>query len=153
MAKKVSKKNRKLERLEYRLTQENIYFTDKAKGFALETIDMAKNLIADGGSLGPFMVVDKNREGKIIVFESEILEGGVAQAKEAANKIKEHVDIYSIAYDAKLTVNGEKTDAIVVEVGEDGKLYIFAQRYHFTDSNRIEFIDKPKYMAGQAEFR
>jgi hypothetical protein len=99
------------------------------------------------------MVVDKNGEGKIIVFESETLEGGVAQAKEAANKIKKHVDIYSIAYDAKLTVNGEKTDAIVVEVGEDGKLYIFAQRYHFTGSNRIEFIDKPKYMAGQAEFR
>jgi hypothetical protein len=48
MAKKVSKKNRKLERLEYTLTQENIYFTDKAKGFALETIDMAKNILMVG---------------------------------------------------------------------------------------------------------
>ncbi|MDG9669630.1 hypothetical protein ONV78_17975 [Hahella sp. CR1] len=135
------------------MNQESIIITDSAKKIAIDVIDLAKKLITDGGPLSPFMVVDKNGGGKIIAFESETLEEAVAKAKEAAEKIKGHVDSYAIAYDAKLTISGEKKDAIIVEVGESGKLYIFAQCYSSVTDGAVSFLGNPKFLAGKAEFR
>lgn len=133
--------------------QDAVYFTHEAKACAFEAIEMSKKLIENGEALSPFLLVNKDAKGTVVVFEGETLEEQVALAKDTAKKMIGHVDLFAIAYDATLTIAGQKTDAIIVEVSENRRTHILAQRYRHAELNSVEFVDKPKYMVGEAEFR
>lgn len=84
-----------------------------------------------GGPLIPFtMTVNVDGARKLTRYASEQLEKGVALAQES---IRPDISLrmYAIAWDGFVTMDGKRTDAIIVEAGEKGARLaaVFCQRY------------------------
>ena len=92
-------------------------------------LDHGIESVADGGPLIPFAVMETADGRELVRFAAETLEDGHAQARQ-------HVQSgdalrVAIAHDGFLTVEGERSDAILVEAQERGQgtSLVFAQRY------------------------
>jgi len=103
------------------------------------------------GQLGPFKLIETNGATKTLVFEGDTFEESLREARKTALEIRKHTDMHSIAYDAKLTASRGVTDAVVVEVGEKDRTYVFAQRYRFQGSKKLELMDRPRFLPGNGE--
>ena len=90
-------------------------------------LDHGIESVADGGPLIPFAVIADGRE--LVRFAAETLEDGHAQARQhvrSGDALR-----VAIAHDGYLTVEGERSDAVLVEAEERGQgtSLVFAQRY------------------------
>lgn len=107
--------------------------TDEFTEFFFLAIDHGFGSIEDGaGPLIPFaMTVSLNGERKLNRFLTENLEDGLEQARNHVDENRDEVVMYAIAWDGYVTLDHERTDAILVEAGErqDPSGVIFCQRY------------------------
>ncbi len=84
------------------------------------------------GPLIPFvMIITGGGERKLRRFVTDQLEEGVEAARNFVEEEKSDIEIYAIAWDGYLTLEGQKWDAILVEVGERIKEHgiLLVQRY------------------------
>jgi len=86
-----------------------------------KALDHAVDSVSTGEPLIPFVLTeDTHGQRTLQRFQSDRLEWSVAQAKEAAANLSHDVVRYAMAYDAFVTVAGERFDTVVVEAGERG---------------------------------
>ena len=84
-----------------------------------------------GGPLIPFLVLEQDGKRDLHRFAASRLEEGERQAREAIMASPAAVTAYALAYDGFITVQGVRTDAILVEASERGRPagVRMAQRY------------------------
>jgi len=73
-----------------------------------------------GGQLIPFVMLTKGERIMTEVFPAQKLEEGVEQARRFVDETEEDPDLYVIAYDGRAMHEGDKKDAVVMEIGEKG---------------------------------
>jgi hypothetical protein len=103
--------------------------SDELMDLVFVALDHGIESVAAGGPLIPFAVVETADGRDLVRFAAETLEEGQAQARthvRRADSLR-----VAIAHDGYLTVEGERSDAILVEAQERGQsnCVVFAQRY------------------------
>ncbi len=111
-------------------------------------LDHGIRSIEDGG--GPLIsfavVVDTKGHRNLHRFVTEQLEDGVKSARKYVADHEDELQMYAIAWDGFVTVEGKRTDAILVEAGDRGetKGVLFCQRYvPGNGSTKLERIGNP----------
>jgi nucleotide-binding universal stress UspA family protein len=110
---------------------EGIAASDELIDLALFALDHGVESIKDaGGPLVAFAVTEGPDGRNLVRFPTERVEEGPAHAREHIRGAGDPVRV-AIAYDGYVTVEGERTDAILVEAQERGQpaSVIMAQRY------------------------
>ncbi len=94
-------------------------------------IDHGIDSIREGGSLVPFTMIEVDGKRTLSRFVAEPYEKAVGEARAAIKKMPPKSNLYVLAYDGFITVEGKKYDAIIVHGAERGKgnAYLLAQRY------------------------
>jgi hypothetical protein len=107
-----------------------IQTSDELVELAFRALDLGIKSVREGGPLIPFAMTDAPGGGEITTFATELLEEG---QEEARRHVREEgaADRVAIAYDGYLSVEGDRSDAILVEAQERGMTtcLVFAQRY------------------------
>ncbi len=81
-------------------------------------LDHGVDLVRDsGGPLLPFVVTSSNGERSLNVFATESLEESMAAARQFLAQLPAGAEAFAFAYDGFVTVEGVRTDAILVESG------------------------------------
>lgn len=103
--------------------------TEELVDVVFAALDHGIDSVRDGGPLIPFVLAEDPEGRSLTRFAAETLEEGQAQAREHAGS--SDAARIAIAFDGYLTVEGERSDAILVEAQERGtdSSVIFAQRY------------------------
>src|SRR5262245_52001302 len=84
------------------------------------------------GPLIPFVIIKKIGGERVMhKFVCEMLEESIQKAKEYIEAEKSNLQIYALAWDGYITLDGKKWDAILVEAGERGTEFglLMCQRY------------------------
>src|SRR5687768_9928579 len=84
------------------------------------------------GPLVPFtLTISREGEKALTRFAVERLEDGVEQAKHHIENEKHKLQMYAIAWDGYVTIDGKRWDAILVEGSERDaeSAFLFCQRY------------------------
>ncbi len=101
--------------------------------FFFLAIDHGFESIADGGGpLVPFvMSVTTSGKKEMHRFAMERLEEGLARAQQHVRDNQGDLRFYAIAWDGYVTLEGERTDAILVEAADRAQEHavLFCQRY------------------------
>jgi len=95
-------------------------------------LDHAVASIEDAKHLVPFaMTINNAGDKKLTRFALEFLEQGLEAARVHVQSEKESINIYAIAWDGFITLEGKKWDCVLVEAGELNavKGALLAQRY------------------------
>ena len=84
-----------------------------------------------GGPLVPFVLMQEDGNRTMHRFAAEMLEESLEQARAAVASAPASVTAYALAYDGYVTIDGQKSDAVMVEGCERGQAsgQLFAQRY------------------------
>jgi hypothetical protein len=101
--------------------------------FALGALDHAtESVIASGGPLVPFAMIEVDGSVSLIRFVGDLAEGQ-QKAREAISGAM-GVTRAAVAWDGFLTHGGQRTDAVFVEASEigDPESVVLAQRYEIT---------------------
>jgi hypothetical protein len=94
-------------------------------------LDHGINSIREG-ALAPFIVYVQNGKRSLHRYAADTFEASLVEARKAASHLPPTVSACVIAYDGNVTVNGVKSDAIIVEGAEKGNPIgmKLAQRYN-----------------------
>lgn len=105
--------------------------SDAAQELAFTVLDRALESLDDSGPMTPFAVVGSAEELRLHRFVAETLEDGLDRGRVWLAQLPSEVDRAALAFDGYLTKDGERFDAIYVEVHERGaaKSGAIAQRY------------------------
>lgn len=105
--------------------------TDSLMELAFLALDHGIESVRDGGPLTPFLVAEIDGERKLERFDADTLEEALGRAETAADALPFSAAAYAVAHDGFVTVEGERTDAILVEAAERAseRALVFAQRY------------------------
>ena len=90
----------------------------------------------NGGPLTPFVMIQRtDGEKGIHRFATEMLEDGLDEARAYVARERTSIGMYAIAWDGYATVDGERTDAVLVEAGQRGEEQgvLVCQRYRPLD--------------------
>lgn len=90
----------------------------------------------NGGPLTPFVMIQgTDGEKSIHRFANETLESGLEEAIAYVDKERNSIAMYALAWDGYATVDGEQTDAVLVEAGQRGEeqAVFVCQRYSLLD--------------------
>ncbi len=121
-----------------------------------KALDHAVDSVSTGEDLIPFMLSESAQGQRTLQrFLSDRLELSVGQAKSAAANLSNEVVRYAIAYDAYVTVAGERFDTVVVEAGERGAGpgWSLGQRYRKpSGGHQFEVVGNPMLL-GKVEDR
>ena len=104
--------------------------SDQLLDFALFALDhAADSVLAGGGALVPFSIVEVDGERQLNRFVGDLEEGQRLARSHVAST--PDVSRAAVAWDGYLTVEGQRTDAVFVEASEVGesRSVLFAQRY------------------------
>jgi hypothetical protein len=130
----------------------------------ISAIDIAIGFIenAGGSPFIPFVYTMDGGKPQIIKFLSPLdghsaigfdtplnIEKGIEMAKGSIADLPPRIEYYAVTYDGYITVNREKTDAIIVNAGERGKgfgLYVIQRYRPATDDLPLERIGNPTYI-------
>ena len=98
---------------------------------AFLALDHAIDSVSEGGSLIPFLFIERSDGRELQRFASGTLEEGQAAMREAVAELDERATAYAMAYDGCMTFEGKKWDAILSEAAEHGAPsgVFFVQRY------------------------
>jgi hypothetical protein len=109
----------------------NLEMSQQFADLVFLALDHGIDSIRAGGPLIPFIVIERAGERTLQRFAAERLEQGEAQARQALASLPLDVAADAFAYDGFITVEGTKTDAILVEASERGRAagIRMAQRY------------------------
>jgi hypothetical protein len=123
--------------------------------FALVALDhAADSVIASGGPLTPFSLiesrihVESGKKGELTRFPTESLEEGIEHARDKVRRA-EGVLLAAVAWDGYVTLEGERTDAVLVEASQarDQVSLILAQRYVESEGGRLVRLGNPVKVA------
>ena len=105
--------------------------SEKLADLVFFALDHGINSIGEGGPLIPFIVYEKDGKRSLHRYCADTLEESVKQARLAASRLPMDVSACAIAYDGNVKLKDAKSDAIIVEGTERGKLsgIKLAQRY------------------------
>jgi hypothetical protein len=108
-----------------------IHASDELVELAFAALDHGIESVRDGdGPLIPFALTEGKEGRQLTRFAAELLEQG---QEEARRHIREAVGVerVALAYDGYLSVEGDRSDAILVEAQEHGMAIcvVFARRY------------------------
>jgi hypothetical protein len=99
---------------------------DELMEFALLTLDWAADaLISSGGHIAPFSLMqtrdqaEAGKKGELTMFVSKAPENGLEQARTTVRNTTD-VLLAAVAWDGYLTMEGQRTDAVVVEASAAG---------------------------------
>lgn len=84
-----------------------------------------------GGPLIPFVLMVDGGKRTMHRFAADRLEECLEQARAAVASAPESATAYALAYDGYITIDGQRSDAVMVEACERGEATgkLFAQRY------------------------
>jgi hypothetical protein len=121
-----------------------------------KALDHAVDSVSTGEDLIPFILTETTYGQRTLRrFQSDRLEWSVEQAKVAAANLSGEVVRYAVAYDAYVTVAGERFDTVVVEAGERGAGpgWSLGQRYRKASSGQqFAIVGNPLHL-GNVEDR
>jgi len=106
--------------------------SEKLTALVFKGLDHAVSSIKDGnGPLIPFVMEQTNGQIKLRRFMEETLEEGLEEAKKYLTALEDKPDLAVIVYDGRITIDGSKYDAFLVNGYEkiDSNGYCFAQQY------------------------
>lgn len=112
-------------------------------------VDHSRGDIFDGMSLTPFLMSETAEKHKIQRFRSDELSKSAKLAIDFVKQLPAETLRYAVTYEAIVTVDGQKYDAVMVEAGERGSEYghTFAQRYQpVTKEDNFELIGNLTYL-------
>ncbi len=94
-------------------------------------LDHGVDSVRAGGHLIPFVMTESKGKRSLNRFASERLEVGQEEARKFVSKSGDKTEMYALAYDGFVTIEGKKYDAIIVEAGQRGnkEATLIAQRY------------------------
>jgi len=107
---------------------------DRFAGLIFLALDHAIDSIKEGGPLVPFLFHEGpagERNRALARYDASFYEESVLRARFAAAALPNSVETCVLAFDGFITVEGIKSDAILVEASQRGrpKGLVFAQRY------------------------
>lgn len=114
-------------------------FSQALQDWALSALQTATEFFEAGDTMPFLLVLDE--KGQKQLLEVRLASGGVSE--ELLNTAREMVpgafrgaSLYALVWDAFLTFEGARQDAIIAECGERGTpvAWLFAQRYHLHES-------------------
>ena len=94
--------------------------SDAAREVAFLVLDRALDSLDDSGPMIPFAVVGSGEVLRLHRFVAETLEEGIDQGRAWLAQLPLEVDRAALAFDGYLTKDGDRFDAIYVEVHERG---------------------------------
>ncbi len=130
--------------------------SDKLIALIIDAVNHGIDMVQDGKKLIPFMMT----QSAVTVLATDTMEEAFAVVHDIMRSGE--VEFCVLGYDTYLTVEGEKTDAIVVEGYERGreKGLRFAQRYRpaikaglLRKGAPVERLGNLKFLAGDVEYR
>ena len=112
-------------------------------------LDHAVGSIADaGGPMTPFVLCAEGDRAELHRFVAVTVEEGLERAREFIKQVAPEITQVALAYDGYVTVDGVRTDAVLVDVQAAGTPTsdIFAQRYEIVGGSLSE-IGNAKHIA------
>lgn len=107
----------------------------------------------DLGALVPFVMCIQGDKKTLTRFVHERLEGSVAAGRRAIAELPADVEAYAFAYDAFITLEDVKSDAIIVEGCEQGRKSAGRMAQQYVPKKfmrRLKTLGKPAYV-GECE--
>jgi hypothetical protein len=113
------------------MANEEYRIPEPVKQLALRAITQGLKKKVHGGNMLAFAILNKEVNSVEADFAADSADQSLQMARDAVAKVIESLKEYAIVHDGYLTVNGYKTDALLVEVGVRGDAYeySFAHRY------------------------
>jgi hypothetical protein len=101
-------------------------------------VETSVQSIQKQGKLLPFTLMRENEKWDMAMYMGEQAPKLVQKAQAAIRAKIGKIDMYVLAFDGYVTIDGKKGDAVVIEAGEEGKpyAYMFAQRYRPPDAGK-----------------
>jgi hypothetical protein len=113
---------------------------------AFLALDHGVAIVADGAQLSPFAVIEEGRERTLVRAHDDTLDGALAWLRQHIRDRSE-LERAAVAFDGFLTVDGRRTEAVLVEAYERGaEGLVLAQRYEWRGRGRrrrFEAIGNP----------
>lgn len=131
----------------------NLEMSEQFADLVFLALDHGIDSVRSGGPLVPFIVVERGGERTLQRFVAERLEQSEAQARQALASLPSDVTASAFAYDAFITVEGTKTDAILVEASERGRPAGVRMAQRYTPKKflrRFQTIGNPAFL-GECE--
>lgn len=119
--------------------------SEDVENLALQALEHAIGSIDHGsGPLVPFLMVRDGEGVRIARFVDEDLGRSVASGRDAARGIAANC-VTALAFDGFLTMDGKRTDAMIVQCADigAGPTFQFAVRYRVTPQGRVKVIGEP----------
>lgn len=125
--------------------------SEAIKDLAFMALDHAVESLDDSGPMTPFAIMGNSDELRLHRFLAETLEEGLGRGRAWLAQLPQEVDRAALAYDGYITLDGERFDAIYVEVHERGAAAsaVITQRYR-PGAAPVETIGNPGVVADVA---
>jgi hypothetical protein len=121
-------------------------FPEQLTDIAFLALDHGISIVADDIQLTPFALVEEGTERTLVRAEGETLDGALAWLREHVRS-RSGVRRAAVAFDGFLTVEGQRTEAVLVEASERGaEGLVLAQRYEWHGQGagrRFESVGNP----------
>jgi hypothetical protein len=115
------------------MTEEGPQPLDPFQEMVLLALDHGFATIAESGwPLTPFVLIQTTDGDKgVHRFATEDIDAGLEEARKDVDDHREGIAMYAITWDGYATLNGQQTDAVLVEAGQRGaeKALIYCQPY------------------------
>lgn len=101
------------------------------EGLAAQALRHGLERAARGGHMLAFVIFVGKEQSVLADFAAHSSQESLQGARDAISKASANIMAYALAHDGFITYQGERSDAILVEVGSRAQenAYLFAQRY------------------------